>query len=464
MLSKEDRIFRLKIEAIGIAVIILMLGLLVLIKGNVNNNDENIHNGNQITDSASADGNLIDESQISQPVDGEGEPGVIEEIDNSETDMGTSGETAVIEYAELNADLAQQDTVAYDMVSQFLNLSGLVVDFNPSYSIAEELRMNESNILTYNYIYRADDNTSKGNYSDLNIEVIKNIDQEIQKATFSIGVHDDMQTVATVRARMSDTLSTIYGADLYELSTMDKEIEFDYNDAKYKIGLTTALSYQDDYTLLYYNVEKVDYHETNYSEHMEDVNNRFNLENITKTKKLSISDNKFTSDMQTLLNMEDTTCILNEAYVYESGEKDAEKAIFTLDDATLEIASTLDKENSTPSYIIKLTNTGKDKAELQELGKKVAKEMFDTEVSGEYETDTENDVLSLIDNTVAIRISGDNLEVATAKSDYDFNKHLEHQMNLEDNAEPEIVTDPDTMETTYVYPDIQGEPEPEATN
>lgn len=463
MLSKEDRILRLKIEAIGIVVIILMLGLLIIFKGNVNNNDENIYNDTQVNESASAD-DLIDKAQISQPVDGEGEPGVIEEIDNSETDMGTSGETVVIEYADLNADLAQQDAVAYDMVSQFLNLSGLDIDFNPSYSIAEELRMNESNILIYNYTYRADDNVSKGNYSNLNVEVIKNIDQEIQKATFSIGVHDDMQTVSTVRAKMSEAFSTIYGADLYELSTMDKEIEFDYNDTKYKIGLTTALSYQDDYILLYYNVEKVDYHETTYSEHMEDVNNRFNLENITKTKKLNISDDTFTDDMQTLLNMEDTTCILNEAYVYKSGEKDTEKAIFTLDDATLEVASTLDKRNSAPSYIVKLTNTGKDKAELQELGKKIAKEIFDVKVSGKYKTDTENDILSLVNSTVAVRISGDNLEVATAKSDYDFNKHLEDQINLEDIVEPEIVDDPDTMETTYVYPDIQGEPEPEATN
>ena len=468
MLSKEDKKLRNKIEFIGIGVITLMLLLLVAIKG-VKPTEDNSVTGETNTE---VENTVVENSETNTTNESTGEASTTQEITNTDvqidtpTDESTAGVVAEVTESTLNADLASSDPEAFGLVNNFMIISGVEGDFNPIYSTTKSLRLDENNNLVYEYTYRADDSLSMGKYSNLNVEITKNVDGIIQSARYTLGVSDDLQILSTARANAAHALSTIYDADLYMLSTVDDSIDFIYgaDGDKYTINLSQASSYQNDHAILYYTVTKANTHATKYAEHKEDVENKFQFNNLVKERDVDISTGEFIDEMRTMLKMENTTYFLREANIFEYTDKIIEKLAYDLGNATVEVESSVDKRNDAPAYIVRFNNSGKSDEELKNIGVEIADKLFNVAINGEFIADETNELAYLSNSRVVIKVSHGNLEVATAKSNYDFNTYINNHLNVEEVVVPEVVMDPDTMEYIYVYPDIQGEPEPEATH
>ena len=447
MLSKDDKKLRLKIAITGIIAIVVLLGIIILIKGKSPNQTEVT---TEVTVQLPEDviANLPEDAIIE--IDNEGVEAVVQE---KPVDVQTSAaEIAVVDNTELNTELAETDTESLEIVQLFLVMSGLDSEFNPVYTKTTSLYKDVNNVLEYRYTYRADDTISKGRYSDLHIEIVKDIDDTINEVTFSLSVQDDPQVDATIKANISEALSNLFNTDLYELSTMNGPIDFTYNDEIYTITLTNTLNYVNDYNIMYYNIRNKKEANVKYADNNQITDNKIDFTDITKKVEIKLSDNSI-DKVKALTELKDTSYELTNATITDSSDKISKELTYKIGGSTLSLKSTKQKEFDSYSYLIKLVTTEKTQEELKDIAKNIAKDILDADVVESYEINDEEDFIYLKNNQVTIRIMKDSLEVATANSVYDFNTFANEAVS--EQIQPEVVVDPETMEVTYVYPDIE---------
>lgn len=448
MLNKEDKKLRLKIEIIGIIAVVVLLGIIILVKGVKPGNQE--QTTTEVTAALPKD--VIAELPENAIVETDAE-GVEAVVQEQPVDVSTSaGELASVENSELNTELAETDIESLEIAQLFLVTSGLSEEFNPVYSKTTYLSKNLNNWLDYKYIYRVDDTISKGRYSDLHIEITKDINDVISEMIFMVNVQDDMQVDATLKANIANALSSVFESDLSSLSTMNGPIDFTYKDDNYTVMLTSTVNYSDDYNILYYTVKNKKEAEIRYDENKNTVSDKLEFKDITKKVEISLDDDSINT-LKTVAGFEKATIELVNASVNDSTDTLSKELVYNLDNGTLTLRYSNHRVIDKDEYFLSITTSGKTQDELKEIGKNIAKEVFGVDVMESYKENEEEKYIYVRNNEISIRIVGDSLEIATANSVYDFNNLASEES--EEQIQPEIVVDPETMEVTYVYPDIE---------
>lgn len=456
-LSKEDKIFRLKAELIGVGAIALILIILALVKGVPLVGD--ITPSTESTSESTTPESVVDTSsptgQASVSVDG---VLIDQEEAGKEVEIMDIEETAKIDESK-NLEIAKSDEVSNEIIEKFLNNTEFSDYFSPIYTKNQILAKDNNGNLYYEYKFVACDNTTTGKYSNLNMEVTYGVKDELPRLTYiTLEVTPNMQIDSTARALISQSLSDMYGADLSAFSTMDTTIDFSKDGADYKATVASAKSYVSDYKIYYITVEKVGSTESNlFNDNKTSIAGKMDLTNITKLGEIRLDTESSIANIKNIVGIEETL-VLDSANIIEDYKSITKEVKYKGKDMTMELKYVKNKETGIDGHMFKISDKNKTSDELKELAKVISNEMFNVVLTSmEFSHYEEGQVDYYSGSRISAKVFDKTLEVATAKSDLDFMDYMFDKAKEE--FEPEIVVD-ESGEIRFVYPEFEVEKEP----